>query len=53
VNYMTTDFYDDYLPIRRNSMSWVWRNGVLLIPLAMIDPSIAIPYLHNIPSSGL
>jgi ABC-type Fe3+ transport system substrate-binding protein len=39
VNYMTTDFYDDYLPYQKKiDVLGMAQQGVLQIPLGMIDP---------------
>jgi len=39
VNYMTTDFYDDYLPHQKKfDILGMVQQGVLQIPLGMIDP---------------
>jgi ABC-type Fe3+ transport system substrate-binding protein len=39
VNYMTTDFYDDYLPHQKKfDVLGMAQQGVLQIPLGMIDP---------------
>ncbi len=39
VNYMTTDFYDDYLPYQRKfDLMGMAQHGVLQIPIEMIDP---------------
>ncbi|MGH7844523.1 MAG: ABC transporter substrate-binding protein [Candidatus Binatia bacterium] len=39
VNYLTTDFYDDYLPHQKKfDVLGMARQGVLRIPVGMIDP---------------
>jgi ABC-type Fe3+ transport system substrate-binding protein len=39
VNYLTTDFYDDYLPHQKKfDVLGMARHGVLQMPVAMIDP---------------
>jgi ABC-type Fe3+ transport system substrate-binding protein len=39
VNYMTTDFYDDYLPYQKKfDVYGMAQQGVLKIPIGMIDP---------------
>ncbi|HWP57941.1 MAG TPA: extracellular solute-binding protein [Candidatus Acidoferrales bacterium] len=39
VNYLTTDFYDDYLPHQKKfDILGMAQHGVLQIPLGMIDP---------------
>jgi ABC-type Fe3+ transport system substrate-binding protein len=39
VNYMTTDFYEDYLPYQKKfDVLGMAQQGVLQIPLGMIDP---------------
>jgi ABC-type Fe3+ transport system substrate-binding protein len=39
VNYLTTDFYDDYLPHQKKfDVLGMARNGILQIPVGMVDP---------------
>jgi ABC-type Fe3+ transport system substrate-binding protein len=39
VNYMTTDFYDDYLPYQKKfDLLGMAQHGVLRIPIELIDP---------------